>query len=242
VAERFCNVGDTCGRPFESSGSRSEAAFVLTDPDRLRAVFYRPQRELPLFRADGAQNGGGAAELELRVIAEALPGKTFRGVIERIAPTIDPRSGNFRVVARLDPLPVAESQAGSEDDATPAARNADRLLPGMLVRLAIVTERRPEALVVHKRAIQREGDTSLVYLVRDGKAVRVVVEEGLSDEERVEIKPLDGASVAAGEVVVLVGQRDLEDGAEVALTFLDAAAPGTERLAEALPQKDLEGQ
>jgi len=102
------------------------------------------------------------------------------------------------------------------------------------VRMAIVIERRPGALVVNKRAIQREGDMSLVYVVRDGKAVRVVVEEGLSDDERVELKALGGATIAVGEAVVLVGQRDLEDGAEVELTFMDADAPPAQ-VVEALP-------
>ena len=219
LAERMCKVGDTCGA--------AAAAFVITDPDNLRAVFYRPQRELTLFTgaqqnrpANGHADGEfdlleASAELEIGITAEALPGRRFRGVIERTSPTIDPRSGNFRVTARLETRP--ESGASG------------RLLPGMLVRLEIVTERRPEALVVHKRAIQREGDISLVFVVREGLAYRIPVEEALSDDDYVEVHPVGKHELREGDAVVVVGHRDLEDGVEVQSTVFedDSAAPST---------------
>jgi membrane fusion protein, multidrug efflux system len=218
LASRSIKVGDTA--------SAATPAFVLTDPDSLRAVFYRPQRELALFGAGTPADGGGenashpGAELEIQITAEALPERAFRGSIERIAPTIDPQSGNFRVTARLEPqaLPNRESQG------RPAAWSNARLLPGMLVRISIVTERRAQALVVHKRAVRREGDTHLVFAVREGRAVRIPVVEGLSDDEYVEVAPLGAGTLAEGESVVVVGNRDLEDGAEVTP---EAATPGS---------------
>jgi len=222
LAERMCKVGDTC--------TAAAPAFVITDLANLRAVFYRPQRELTLFT--GAEdhrpaNGhagefellGASAELEISITAEALPGRRFRGVIERTSPTIDPRSGNFRVTARLETRP--------EDEAS------GRLLPGMLVRLAIVTERRPGALVVHKRAIQREGDISLIFVVREGLAHRIPVEEALTDDEFVEVRPVGRHELREGEAVVVVGHRDLEDAVEVDVATLaddpQAPLPGAEQ-------------
>ena len=197
VAERSIRVGLAIG---------SLQAFVVTDPEALQAVFYRPQRELALFgrRApdDGPAESSGA-DLELTVRAEALPGRTFRGVIQRISPTIDPASGNFRVTARLDPVALDDPDA--------------RLLAGMLVRLEIVTERHPHALVVPKRAIRREGDRSLVFVVREGLARAVEVREELSDDEHVEVVPLRDAALVEGEPVVVVGSRDLEDSAPVSI-------------------------
>ena len=230
LAERMCKVGDTCGA--------SAAAFVLTDPVNLRAVFHRPQRELTLFTgaaaeapANGRDGTGHAdaelelieasAELEIRVSAEALPGRSFRGVIERTSPTIDPRSGNFRVTARLE--------------TRPEGGRSGRLLPGMLVRLEIVTERRPQALVVHKRAIQREGDISLIFVVREGRAYRVPVEEALSNDEYVEVHPVGKHELSEGEPVVVVGHRDLEDGVEV------DASPFESEPAAAAPSGETEG-
>ncbi len=208
VAERMIKLGDTV--------SSAAPAFALTDLTRLRAVFFRPQRELELFASalgpaagadyPGAAESGGAsarAELELFATAEALPGKRFPGRIERVAPTIDAASGNFRVTARLE---------GSSSD------GRARLLPGMLVRLEIVTERRPDALVAPKRAIQREGDRSTIQVVEAGRAKSVEVLEGLSDDTYVEIEAREAGALAAGQLVIVVGNRDLENGAEVLAT------------------------
>lgn len=216
IATRHIKVGDTL--------SISSAAFTLTDPSRLRAVFYRPQRELDLFLsamspAESLPESGGpkettprrTAELELFATAEALPGRRFRGRIERISPTIDPQSGNLRITAHLDGTPETEPGHPARSE------NGPLLLPGMLVRLSIVTERRPDALVVPKRALRREGDDNLIFVVRDGRAARIPIEEGLSDDSNVEVHPRDGARLEAGESVVVVGNRDLEDGGEVAV-------------------------
>lgn len=203
VAERNVRVGETTGARVGDIAGSSGTPFVITAPDDLRAVFHRPQRELGLFRPGagrGAQDDG-TAELDVEVSAEALPGRRFVGRIERVAPTIDPASGNFRVTALLEP--------GAVDD--PLAR----LLPGMLVRLSIVTERHPDALVVPKRAVRREGERSVVFAVREGLAASVAVREGFSDDESVEVLPLEGESLAVGEVVIVVGNRDLEHGARV---------------------------
>ena len=202
VAERSVRVGDTVGS--------TAAAFVVTDPLDLKTVFLRPQRELRMFQmahGDAGTNGhsGGAhPDQEIAVHAEALPGQVFRGMIERVSPTIDPTSGNFRVTARM--LDVDQSPPGA------------RLLPGMLVRLEIVTERHPDALTVPKRAIRREGDRALIFVARDGVARSLEVEEGFADDDTVEVLPVDG-ELAPGELVVVVGNRDLEDGERLDLTL-----------------------
>lgn len=195
IAQRSVKVGDQVGPATQ--------AFVLTDLENLRAVFYRPQRELALFLPVGSTPADLSA-IEIRASAEALPGVPFRGRIQRISPSIDAQSGNFRVTVRLEP-------ATEKKDA------AHLLLPGMLIKLSIVTDRHPQALVVPKRALRREGEANLVFVVREGKARRVEVDEGFGSDEDVEILPRNGATLAAGDSVVIVGNRELEDGAEVEL-------------------------
>ncbi len=198
IAERPVDVGDAL--------STAAPAFVLTDPEHLRAVFFRPQRELRLFR--GAASGGPGANgqssdesrLEITATADGLTGRTFRGWIERVSPTVDAASGNFRVTARLE-----------------TGQPPDRLLPGMLVRLDIITERHPNALVVPKRSIRREGDRSVVFVVEDGLATMVEVEEEFADGDDIEVTPVGDAVLAEGAQVVIVGNRDLEQGAEVTI-------------------------
>lgn len=209
VAQRMVRVGDTV--------SSAAAVFEVTDPNDLRTVFLRPQRELSLFQGkteapdDGTDQDSIGADLSVDVLAEALPGRNFRGTIERISPTIDPASGNFRVTARLDPVALDDPGA--------------RLLPGMLVRLSIVTERHPRALVVSKRAVRREGDRSVLFVVREGAAHAVAVEEGFTDDRDVEVSPLGDAVLEPGEPVVVVGNRDLEEGSPVSVEAPEAAAP-----------------
>lgn len=201
VAQRAIKVGDAVGAAAH--------AFVLTDEANLRAVFYRPQRELALF-LNAPRSGGGSvgaraatgAPLEIRVLPEALPGSVFRGDLQLVSPSIDAQSGSFRVTVRL----------GGVLSGPPDAR----LLPGMLVRLEIVTERHPDALVVPKRALRREGERTLVYLVVDGHARELDVVEGFADDADVEVTPrASDARFAADARVIVVGNRELEDGAEV---------------------------
>ena len=193
VATRSIKVGDAV--------SASASAFVLTDTENLRAVFARPQRDLPLFRRGTKDDDEGTPPIEIRVEAEAIPDREYRGEVRLVSPTIDAASGSFRVTVGL---------SGDEDQDS----NGLRLLPGMLVRLQIVTDRHPEALVVPKRALRREGDVNFMFLLEDKTARRVSVREGFSDDEFVEIVS-DDERVRPGVLVVAVGNRDLEDGDEV---------------------------
>jgi multidrug efflux pump subunit AcrA (membrane-fusion protein) len=242
IASRSIREGDLAG-----SGT---TVFVLTDINNLRAMVYRPQRELSMFlaaarpEAAGAgsatrlpEDGGGEATapmqigstglvapgasdvddasrlerngkahapgrlLEIRAIPEALPGSVFRGELQLVSPSIDPQSGSFRVTVHM-----GEPIAGPKDA---------RLLPGMLVRLEIVTERHPDAFVVPKRALRREGEQNLVFRFDDGKARRIEVVEGFSDDASVELRPATPGAITPGMRVIVVGNRELEDGADV---------------------------
>jgi RND family efflux transporter MFP subunit len=195
VAQRNVKVGDMVGP--------STMAFVLTDMALLRCVFSRPQEELGLFARVGTANGEG--KLLLSATADAFPGRTFDGWVERVSPTIDAQSGQFRVTGRLECVQDA---------------GLVRLLPGMLVRLRIVTDRHPQALVVPKRALEREGDRRYLLAVERGtdggeSVRRVEVLEGFAEDEWIEVLPEADARLEAGSRVVVVGGRDLADGDSV---------------------------
>lgn len=191
IAERQVRVGQM--------SSTAESAFTLTDPDHLRAVFFRPQRELGLFASALISD---APALELTATTDALPELLFAGSIQRVSPTIDPTSGNFRVTASIDPVPMGGDRA--------------ELLPGMLLRLRIVTDRHEDALVVPKRAVQREGGESFVFELAAGpdggyRALRVPVLEGFTSEEDVEVTPVEAGRIDLSTTVITVGARDLSD-------------------------------
>ncbi|HED65623.1 MAG TPA: efflux RND transporter periplasmic adaptor subunit [Planctomycetes bacterium] len=205
ISLRNIRIGDSVGT--------AQAAFVLTDTDHLRALFSRPQEELRLF-SDLRPSDGGEGEdggLAIQATTEAYPDRSFEGYVERISPTIDATSGQFRVVARLR-----------------EAEGTDRvLLPGMLVRMKIITARHPDALVIPKRALRREGERRFVLELVDGPdgtiVRRVPVEEGFQDEEYVEVIPVEEGALDAGTRLVLIGSRDLVDGDPVRVDELGDA-------------------
>ncbi len=190
IARRMVNLGASVGP--------GAGVFLLTDPSDLRAVLYRPQSELFFYRNAAKQRG---KDLDIRVEPEAYDGLIYSGSLHRVSPTVDAESGSIRVTIALE-------QPGPDDE-------RPSLLPGMMVRLHIVTERHPDALVVEKRALHREGDRRHVFVVRDGIVRRVNVVEGLLGEFEVEVTAAEGEELLEGDAVVTVGGRELEDGKPV---------------------------
>lgn len=217
IARRDVRVGDLV--------SNASVAFVLSDVDNVRAVVSRPQRELTFFsgrsalrratNGDGPGASGSSADgLDITLEPDALAGSVYTGHIRFVSPTVDPASGQFRVTIGVD-------QPGADDPRPP-------LLPGMQVRVRIVTERHPDALVVPKRALVREGDAYFVYEALDGRARRVRVEEGFSTDDDVEVLLAEGETLQPGADVVVVGNRDLEDGGAVDAVVWPGAARATD--------------
>src|SRR5690606_20364603 len=146
--------------------------FRIVDTSRLEATLNVPERELSTLKA------GQPVSLQV----DALPGRTFQGVVDRVAPVVDSGSGTFRVVCAF---------AGD-----------DGLQPGMFGRLRIDYDQRADALVVPRVALLDDQAEPAVYTVRDSKAVRVPVKLGYSDGEWSEIR--DG--LEEGEPVVTAGK------------------------------------
>ena len=100
----------------------------------------------------------------------------------------------------------------------------------MLLRLAVVTGEHPDAFVVPKRALRREGSSVFVVaVVREedrSVATRIAVTEGYEDDERIEVLPQDDearALFAAGWPVITVGGRELEKGDVVVVEWHEGA-------------------
>ncbi|HZH42555.1 MAG TPA: efflux RND transporter periplasmic adaptor subunit [Lysobacter sp.] len=153
----------------------------IVDNSRLEAVLNVPERELATLKAG----------LPVTLQVDALPGQTFTGEINRIAPVVDAGSGTFRVVASFDGGGV--------------------LKPGMFGRIRIDYDQRADALVVPRTALLDDESDPAVFVVRDKKAVRVPVKLGYLDGEWAEVR----AGVKPGEAVVTAGKAALRDGTVV---------------------------
>jgi membrane fusion protein, multidrug efflux system len=82
----------------------------------------------------------------------------------------------------------------------------------MYVTVDIVTAKRPDAILIPKRAIVYDGEQMFVFRLKDGDVVeRVRLAPNLVEEENVE--PVSGFAV--GDLIVVAGQSGLKDGARV---------------------------
>lgn len=125
--------------------------FTIVDTSQLEATLNAPEREIEKLKQ------GQAVELT----ADALPGKTFSGRIDRVSPVVDAGSGTFRVVCAF---------AGD-----------DVLQPGMFGRIKIRYDQRADALVIPRIALLDDDSAPAVFVVRAGKASRVALKLGYDD-------------------------------------------------------------
>ena len=155
--------------------------FRIVDNARLEATLNVPERELSTLRAGQP----------VTLVADAVPGKSFTGQVDRIAPVVDSGSGTFRVVSSFD-------------------GGAQSLQPGMFGRIRIDYDQRADALVVPRVALLDDGDPA-VFRVRAGKVARVPVKLGYAEGAWVEVRE----GLAAGDQVVTAGKVALRDGTAV---------------------------
>ena len=165
--------------------------FRIVDTSRLEMVLNVPEREMATLKA--------GLPVELKV--DALPGRSFQGTVDRVAPVVDSGSGTFRVICAFD--------------------GEGMLQPGMFGRISIAYDNRTDALVVPRTALlEGEADTA-VFMVKAGKAQRVPVELGYVYGAWVEVRK----GVQLGDQVVVAGKNTLRDGTAVSVIGEPASKP-----------------
>ena len=131
---------------------------------------------------------------EVSITADAFPGRTFSGTVNRLYPTMDPTSHTFKVEVLV--------------------RNADRALrPGMFVKAAISFGMR-RSIVLPDVAVVKQlgsGQRAVYILNGDGTVRSSIVELGRHFDTSYEI--LSG--VAEGDRVAVRGSSNLRDGSKV---------------------------
>jgi len=153
----------------------------IVDSGKLEATLNVPEREIAKLKP------GQTVELA----ADALPGRSFTGTVDRVSPVVDTGTGTFRVVTTF---------SGGEG-----------LQPGMFGRLSINYDQRADALVVPRAALLEDGGEPAVYAVRDGKALRTGLKLGYDDAGWVEVRE----GLQQGDEVVVAGKAALREGSAV---------------------------
>ncbi|GHH51107.1 MAG: efflux RND transporter periplasmic adaptor subunit [Gammaproteobacteria bacterium] len=175
--------------------------FRIVDDSQLEATLNVPERELATLKAGQP----------VTMLADALPGRSFVGRVDRVAPVVDSTSGTFRVVCAFD--------EGAQD-----------LQPGMFGRLRIDYDQRADALVVPRVALLDDGDPA-VFRVRDGKVARVPVKLGYAEGPWVEVRE----GLKEGDQVVTAGKVALRDG--TAVQVIGQSQASARDVAKAGPQQ-----
>ena len=146
---------------FFGAGAATPPIVLLT-PDRLSLKMDVGETDYANIKV--GQVGG--------VLFDSIPGKVYPFVIGEIglSPSITQGVVTYQVKASL---------------VVPA--DAPRPAPGMNARGQIITESKPNVLVVPPRAIRRSGNSSVVDVRRGDAVEEQVVTTGATDTEQVEV-------------------------------------------------------
>ena len=139
----------------------------------------------------------------VRLTSAQAPGRVIEGTVEQVKPTVSETSRAIDVQVRLE--------------------NDGSLRAGGTVNGAIVTGRKPAAVVVPEQSVVLRPAGKVVYIVADGKARQRIVEPGVKQGGKIEIVK----GLAPGEVVAEDGAGFLSDGAAVTVKAAPAARPAT---------------
>jgi membrane fusion protein (multidrug efflux system) len=128
--------------------------------------------------------------LEARL--DAYPEKVFNGRVARVYPDIDRRIRTRTVEAKI---------AGIPD-----------VMPGMFARLTLKLKQVDDAIVVPLAALVTTPEGGkVVFVVKDGKALRRKVKTGIEGSDRIQV--LEG--INPGDKVIVSGHKELKDGMDV---------------------------
>lgn len=151
--------------------------FHIVDQSSLQAIVYLPEHQLGNIKL------GQAALMSFT----ARKGQMFEAQVRSISPIIDSRSGTFKVILSLE--------------------NSDmQLKPGMFAQIALTFDTHENALTIPSDAIITLDNQSKVYLVKDNKAVEVLIDKGFVQEQLTEVI----GEIAEGDMVVVNGHHNLK--------------------------------
>jgi len=174
--------------------------FHIVDQSSLQAVVYLPEHKLSYVEL------GQQALLKF----SAREGKKFLAKVRSISPVIDSRSGTFKVILSL-------------------TNENMQLKPGMFAQIALTFDTHKDTLTIPTDAIITLDNQSKIYLVKDNKAVEVIINKGFVQEQLTEIS----GEFNEGDSVVINGHHNLKENALVEILnakVSDEDIPSSENL------------
>ncbi len=165
----------------------------LAVPGSVLVTIARINRMKVVFNINETDVTGIAIGQKVLVYSEARPELKVEGSIVQLSKSADIRSRSFEIKA-LYP------------------NTADNWFkPGMFCKVDIQFSPREHTLVIPAAAVQSDGLSNRVFLIRQGLAYQKIVQIGVTDGESMEI--LQG--LAEGDSVATVGANELRDSSYV---------------------------
>ncbi len=129
---------------------------------------------------------------EARSRVDAWPNEEFSGLVTKISPVID-------LATRSSPVEITVDNPER------------RLRSGMFARVSIILDKRSSVPAVIKEAVMGRDSNSYVFVIENKKARLKQVSLGIRDGFYYEVN----SGLAAGDMVVIMGQQKLFEGASV---------------------------
>ena len=194
VAERNLDLGAYVSGATAGTSTTSRGILTLHEIQSVRILIEVVEKDVPLIQI------GQKAEVR----AEAYPDRVFEGMVTRIVQALNRATRTMTVEVDLP--------------------NKNHVLKGgMFARVEVLVGSHHNALQIPIDAVSRLEDAQYVYIVREGKALRVPVEIGVREGNRVEItKGLTGT-----EQVIVSGKDLVHDGTPVQTQPADALKGNT---------------
>jgi membrane fusion protein, multidrug efflux system len=168
----------------------------LATPGTALATVAKIARMKAIFSLNESDVVAIAIGQKVTITSEARPDLRVQGSIVQISRSADVRSRSFEVKAFFTNTP-------------------DRWFrPGMFAAVKLQVSSNAPVLMVPNTAIQTDGVTSRIFVVRGGRAYQHAVQVGMSDGERTAI--LSGVSPA--DTVATVGINNVRDSSFVSIT------------------------
>ncbi|HOE83064.1 MAG TPA: efflux RND transporter periplasmic adaptor subunit [Myxococcota bacterium] len=126
---------------------------------------------------------------EVKVTVPDLPGQEFPGEVETLSPSLNPMTRHAGVEITI-------------------ANYENRMLPNMFATAVVEALHLDDVVAIPKKAIVGVGAEQAVFVVKEGKAVRVKPVFGSSDLDFIAVE----SELIPGDVVVVSGHGSLKDG------------------------------
>ena len=159
------------------------ALFTVVDPSSMRLEASVPAEQLASIRIG----------VPVNFTVSGYPGRQFVGRITRINPTADPTTRQVRIYVSIP--------------------NAGRTLVGGLFANGRMSSATRMGLVVPASAVDVRGSAPTVMRVKQGKAEKVQVQIGLSDQSSETIEVISG--LVAGDTLLLGAAQGITPGTAV---------------------------